>query len=117
MLDYFASKDMGVAHTLSRRFFWSENIVWKEDFGDRRVTVVLSGKDLIVNTNHVGAYLVDADPVSRAKGTWKSREWTGKGLDVLWFEDLDHAGVFDAKKNRAKVLNAIREYCPKQSNT
>ena len=102
---------MGVAHTLSRRFFWTENIVWKEDFGDRPVTVVLSGRDLIINTERVGAYLSDADAASQGNGRWKYQEWRGNGLDILWFEDLDHGQVFDKKTNRAKVLHIIREYC------
>jgi len=102
---------MGVAHTLSRRFFWTENIVWKEDFGDRPVTAVLSGRDLIVNTEHVGAYLTGADAVSRERGSWKSQEWKGSGIDILWFPDLDHAQVFDKKTNRARVLHVIRKYC------
>jgi pimeloyl-ACP methyl ester carboxylesterase len=28
---YFGSNDIGVAHTLARRFSWVENILWKED--------------------------------------------------------------------------------------
>ena len=113
MLDYFASKDMGVAHTLSRRFFWSENIIWKEDFAGRPVTVVLSGRDLIVNTEHVGAYLTDADAKSIETGAWKDQSWKGEGIDIIWFGDMDHAGVFDKKSDRAKVLRVVREYCSK----
>ncbi|KAL1306770.1 hypothetical protein AAFC00_005433 [Neodothiora populina] len=111
-LDYFASKDIGVAHTLSRTFFWSENIIWKEDLGaHRNVTVVLSGRDLIVNTKHVGEYLTDANEASKQTGDWKSREWVGKGLDVLWFEDLDHAEVFDWTETRQPVIEVVLEYC------
>ena len=49
--------DMGVSHTLSRHFFWNENVLWKKDLGGRRVTVSLSGRDLIVDTEAVGRYL------------------------------------------------------------
>ena len=56
-LYYFASMDMSVSHTLSRHFFWNENVLWKKDLGDRRVTVSLSGRDLIVDTGAVGRYL------------------------------------------------------------
>ena len=56
-LYYFASMDMCVSHTLSRHFFWNENILWKEDLVGRRVTVSLGGRDLIVNTEAVGRYL------------------------------------------------------------
>ncbi|KFY03311.1 hypothetical protein O988_01572, partial [Pseudogymnoascus sp. VKM F-3808] len=65
LLWYFGSKDMGVAHSLARRFFWSQNIIWKEDLGmegengveGRDVTVVLSGRDLIVDNEGVRQYL------------------------------------------------------------
>lgn len=110
-LFYFASKDMGVSHTLSRCFFWSENILWKEDIGDRRMTVSLSGRDLIVDTETVGAYLAGADAATRANGEWKHRAWRGKGLDVLWFARLDHAQVLDKASTRSVLVHIVREYC------
>jgi len=95
-LYYFASKDMGVSHTLSRRFFWSENILWKDNIEGHQVTVALSGKDLIVDSNAVREYLT------------KEKSTT---LDVLWFRDLDHAQVFDSKKNRDILVGVARKYC------
>ncbi|KAG7100586.1 hypothetical protein HYQ44_019938 [Verticillium longisporum] len=38
LLSYFGAKDMGTSHTLFRRFFWAENILWKEDIQDHRVS-------------------------------------------------------------------------------
>ncbi|KAG9236457.1 hypothetical protein BJ875DRAFT_482281 [Amylocarpus encephaloides] len=58
-LHYFASMDMGVSHTLSRHFFWNQNILWKDDLDGRRMTASLSGRDLIVDTTAVGRYLCD----------------------------------------------------------
>ncbi len=139
---YFGSKDIGVAHSLARRFFWSENIVWKEDLERdkvdggraRDVTVVLSGKDLIVDTEAVRRYLIatlSEGPVANSHasrtlngdekatvtktvredtGAWKDRPWTGSGLEVLWFEHLDHAQVFDSEKTRRPLIEAIRVY-------
>ncbi len=95
-LYYFASKDMGVSHTLSRRFFWSENILWKHDIEGHTVTVSLSGRDLIVDSNAVRQYLLKKKSA---------------GLDVLWFSDLDHAQVFDSKKNRDVLVGVVRRYC------
>lgn len=144
-LSYFGSKDMGVAHSLARRFFWSDNIIWKEDLevrggeggGARDVTVVLSGKDLIVDTEAVRRYLTASsseEPVANAgapwamkedekvtftkavqdsTGAWKERPWTGSGLEVLWFEHLDHAQVFDWEKTRRPVVKAIGVYSAK----
>lgn len=151
---YFASMDMGVSHTLARHFFWSENILWKEDIGDRNLTISLSGRDLIVDTKSVGRYmasgttpwtqvspsssvLIDIDEPSAveaqqygkssitrsrvvdletdqetlATDEWKERSWKGKGIDVLWFETLDHAQVFDRSSTRRPLLHAIKMYC------
>jgi hypothetical protein len=152
-LYYFASMDMGVSHTLSRHFFWSENILWKEDLDGRNVTVSLSGKDLIVDTESVGRYmtssnvpwttsstssslLIDVEDTSEElpngkslnvqtrnfdeetseeaylqTDAWKERTWKGKGIDVLWFEEQDHAQVFDNPATRRPLLRAIKAYC------
>jgi hypothetical protein len=42
---------------------------------------------------------------------WKSRPWQGIGIDVLWFENCDHAQVFDKLARRRRLINAIRVYC------
>ncbi|KAI9743742.1 MAG: hypothetical protein M1835_002862 [Candelina submexicana] len=115
-LYYFGSMDMGVSHTLSRCFFWSENILWKHDVEGRNLTAILSGKDLIVNTEAVGRYLTREDGMKEINGSahddgWKHRAWRGTGMDVLWFEDLDHAQVFDSKKNRKRMVDIVRAYC------
>ncbi|KAJ5888714.1 hypothetical protein N7495_008755 [Penicillium taxi] len=119
---YFGSKDIGVAHTLAKRFSWSDNIIWKEDLGvngenfrkiGRNVTVVLSGKDLIVDTEAVGRYLVASSEVNAQKEAtqaWKHKPWTGYGLELLWYEQLDHAQVFESKDTRLPVIKAISSY-------
>lgn len=109
-LYYFASMDAGVAHTLARGFFWQENILWKEDLQDRRVTVVLCGKDLIVNTEAVGRYLASDKGHGSTDSTWKTKEWHGQGLDVIWFGDLDHAQVFETKQDYARLVKVIEYY-------
>jgi hypothetical protein len=152
-LYYFASMDMGVSHTLSRHFFWSENILWKEDLDGRNVTISVSGRDLIVDTESVGKYmssgntpltsstassalLIDIEniPEERTNGkavnvrsssvdleadeeadlqidSWKEQPWKGKGIDVIWYENLDHAQVFDSAATRRPLLRAIKTYC------
>jgi pimeloyl-ACP methyl ester carboxylesterase len=60
-LYYFASMDMGISHALARQFFWSDVILWKKDFGHRRVTFSLAQRDLIVNTEAVRQYLASPD--------------------------------------------------------
>ncbi|KAI9776636.1 MAG: hypothetical protein M1839_009442 [Geoglossum umbratile] len=110
-LYYFASKDMGISHTLARRFFWSENILWKEDVQGRHLTVSFGGKDLLMDTETIGAYLAGADKKSRETGSWKERAWKGEGLDLLWFQELDHAQVFDRRATRRLLAKVVRAYC------
>jgi hypothetical protein len=122
---YFGSKDIGVAHTLAKRFSWSDNIIWKEDLGikgqgnqqeGRNVTVVLGGKDLIVDTGSVAQYLMgSSEEESRSIGketalAWKTKPWVGRGLELLWYEQLDHAQVFDLESTRQPICKAISMY-------
>jgi pimeloyl-ACP methyl ester carboxylesterase len=117
-LSYFASTDMGAVHTLARRFSWSENILWRDEecLRGRRVTVVLSGRDIIVDAGAVGRYLTRGrgvgavDDKGRDEG-WKGKEWAGRGMDVLWFEGLNHAEVFDTGAGRGVLVDVAMEYC------
>lgn len=70
-LHYFASMDMGVSHSLSRCFFWSENVLWKHDIGNHSITVSLAERDLIVDTKAVGSYLAshNDEVASQRKGS------------------------------------------------
>lgn len=128
---YFASKDPGVAHALGRHFFWSQNVIWKKDVEDfvnegKRLTVSLGGKDLIVNTAAIGRYLANgsADQEGRTmnenkdcisqcstEDAWKQRKWRGNGLDVLWFDHLDHGQAFDTNEMRAQLVRVVQSYC------
>ncbi|GAB7362879.1 hypothetical protein MBLNU230_g3181t1 [Neophaeotheca triangularis] len=157
---FFASKDFGVAWTLGRHFFWSENCLWREDlerFVGRggRVTVSLAGRDLIVDSGAVGRYLVGGEKDEDGSGSgsgneyrngngnghqkseedkanglrkrrvgdsterkrengkeaWKERQWKGRGLEVLWFDNFDHAQVFDTPQTKGKLIQVLREYC------
>ena len=110
-LYYFASMDMGVSHTLHRHFFWDECVLWKEDIEGRNVTVVCAGRDLIVDTAAVAEYfLEDVDDPETTNKDFKNSKWKGQGLDLLWFDNLDHAQVFDSKQNCAVLARVVREY-------
>lgn len=114
-LYYFASMDMCVAHTLSRHFFWSENILWKKDIEQGPVTVILSGKDLIVDTETVGRYLAGVNSMT-VEEDWKHQKWSGQKLDIIWFNELDHAQVFDSKRDYERLVDVVRAYSSPQSS-
>lgn len=148
---FFASKDPGVAWTLGRHFFWSENVLWREDLEKfvterkGRCTVALASRDLIVDTETVGRYLIGGnhgglghvtrrlqeggrEEKSKPNGIrqrhtrneqseivavgdeWKKKEWKGRGIEVMWFEDIDHAQVFDTLQTREELINVLDEY-------
>lgn len=113
---YFANTDLDVAYTLARRFFWTENILWKEELSGKRVTAVLAEKDIIVDTNEVGRYLTRDEDVTalmdKRDDGWKEKEWTGgTGLEILWLENCDHAQEFYKPRERRKLVEVLLEYC------
>jgi hypothetical protein len=106
---------MGVAHTLSRTFFWSENILWKEDISDRQVSIFLGARDLIVDTKQVGIYLRGLHGMmgdgwnedgSREGG---EDEWTASNglLKVVWADELDHAQIFDSRTRLPVLVDEV----------
>ena len=137
ILWYFASRDPGVAHTLGRHFFWSQNLLWRDRIMElvgngMKMTASLGSKDLIVDTQAVGMYLTEhqiPDPIlvkddegrkhmelqsgDTCYGTanqWKQRRWRNDGLEVMWWEGLDHAQVFDKHSTRAKLIDVLVQY-------
>lgn len=76
----------------------------------RQVTVSLASRDLIVDTEAVGRYLAQDGNGKPKTEEWKHREWKGKGLDILWFDDLDHAQVFDFRRSCEILVHTVRRY-------
>jgi len=101
---YFSGKDPLVRHTLQRRLFWIENVLWKDELRNRDVTVALGGKDAVVNSPTVRKYLLG----SREWGGNES--WKGNGLDLVWFEGFNHAEMFDWRSSRRMLAEVLREY-------
>jgi len=75
--------------------------MWKEDFdGGRRVAVVLSEEDQIVDAKAVRKYLTGQEGL----------RWERDGLEVLWYPGLDHATVWDTKERREPMLDIVRRF-------
>jgi hypothetical protein len=99
---------MGVAHTLFRTFFWSENIL---------ATVFLSGKDSIINAPLVRAYLQAGVGEGQQNGKYtSSRSESSEAnpadkingrLNVVWCADLDHGQIFDLAVWRVRLENEV----------
>ena len=74
------------------------------------MTVCLAARDLIVDTEAVGRYLAQESDGKPITEEWKHREWKGTGLDIVWFDNLDHAQVFDSWRNREILSQVVRRY-------
>lgn len=114
---------MGVAHTLSRTFFWSENILWKNDLLSHHATIFLNGKDSIINAPLVYEYLhstgggegvntkcvsfhsdnIPADNDSET-AVPKRDHWGDDRLKVVWSPNLDHGQIFDKPSWRKRLV-------------
>ena len=47
----------------------------------------------------------------RSDDEWKSRQWQGIDIDVIWFKECDHAQVFDKPARRGRLIKVIQAYC------
>ncbi|THU86288.1 hypothetical protein K435DRAFT_369326 [Dendrothele bispora CBS 962.96] len=159
---YFASRDPDVAYELHRGFWWTENVLWKEDLvggggqssgkesdndersqGEEprapRIAVILSEKDQIVPSERVWEYLTsttsigttsecvavgvkEPNPSTRSKESLSiskgstnngNRRWISDcgHLEVLWFDGLDHAMVFDDREGMGEIQKVLEGFC------
>lgn len=99
---YFTSRDADISRTLSRHFFWSENLLWKEELVGKHIAIWLSGKDQVVNAEQVRKYLTGEDIASE--------HWAKDQLEVHFHPDLDHATVFDTKGRRKRLLDVLDRF-------
>ena len=80
LIHYFVSRELYIAHSLSRNFFWNQNLLWPEDLLCPAL-VVLSGQDSIVPAHSVRRYLA----------AFKRRRESK--LRTLWFIGMVHASA------------------------
>ena len=104
---YFASRDPDIARALARHFFWAECLLWREDLKARRVAVVLSARDQIVDACKVRAYLTGGEGCSKQRGDMEVWDSNDGLLEVMWYPDLDHAMVFDTSQCRGPMVDAL----------
>lgn len=81
LINYFLAKELYIAHSLSRNFFWHQNQLWPEELPGPTL-VVLSGRDSIVPAHSVRRYL-----------TFYKQHHNLASLKVLWFPDMGHGEI------------------------
>ncbi|CAE6367164.1 unnamed protein product [Rhizoctonia solani] len=132
---FFACTDLGVAHSLSRYFFWTECALWKEDLDSLgpdkpckqgpnvskpRVAVVLSGEDIIVDSPAIWTYLTDTLPPTLK--TTDPRPFIppaphpdafiptvceGGNIEAYYLGGLDHAQMFLRRESWSGLVEVI----------
>jgi len=74
------------------------------------VAVVLAGRDVIVDTNVIGAYLTGTHDWYLQTESWENGVWKGDTLEVLWLQDLDHREVFSRRRMRQRLVDIVRRF-------
>ncbi|KAI0810180.1 hypothetical protein GGR55DRAFT_128304 [Xylaria sp. FL0064] len=92
----------------------------------RKVAVCLAERDLIVNTRTVLQYLVNdgdwmsTNSIAENNGSVDTQypivnpredHFERDGIEVIWFDGLDHAQVFDRKDSSARLAAITRRSC------
>lgn len=78
---YFVARELYIAHSLSRNFFWYQNLLWPEEV-TMPALVVLSGFDSIVPAHSVRRYLM----------AYKHKHELSR-LRMLWFPQMGHGEI------------------------
>ena len=90
-----------MSRAASRHFFWTENILQKEEPEGKYICALLSRDDQIVDAGEVRRYLTGGE---------EERRWEEGRLEVLFFSGLDHAMVFDTRERSRPVLDVVRRF-------
>uniref|UniRef100_A0A7S2NA63 AB hydrolase-1 domain-containing protein n=1 Tax=Alexandrium andersonii TaxID=327968 RepID=A0A7S2NA63_9DINO len=97
LINYFLAKELYIAHSLSRNFFWLQNQLWPEELPGPAL-VVLCGLDSIVPSHSVRRYLT----------SYKQRRQVAS-LRVLWFPDLGHGEINFGPVGEAACTRIVSE--------
>jgi hypothetical protein len=84
--------------------------LWKEDIQEHRVAIVLAGRDVIVDANAIGTYLMGSDDWSLETESWENGVWKGNRLDILWLQELNHGEVFSRRRERKRLVDIVRRF-------
>lgn len=115
-LHYFASTDMCVAHSITRRFDWSENVLWRDDIKGRTMTVALASDDIILDPFAVQKYLCDGAELNPRTCNARDIPPAGhvdasQGLDIVWYDGLNHSEMFESARAWLPLVAILHSYC------
>jgi len=103
IVHYFAKRELGIAHTLQRHFWWTHNNIWSEDLCDN-IMVVLAAEDEIAPAPPILNYLENHN---------KSRAKQGRPLvDIAWHPTGCHADCIARWSSITKIRQALDQRLP-----
>jgi hypothetical protein len=120
-MHYFVSRELFIAHTLSRHFSWSHNVLIPEtdlprnavnaknvvDSNVSPTVIVLSGNDSIVPARETADYLI------RCQKNATSSTGKDQGLfELVWLEGAQHGELCLHSEHLDMVQTKILERCP-----
>ena len=119
-MHYFVSRELFIAHTLSRHFSWSHNILFPEtdlphnadnddSAGDSNLpptVIVISGNDAIVPARETADYLI------RSKKNTTSTDKNSGSFELVWLEGVQHGELCLHSKHLDMVQSKLLERCP-----
>jgi len=76
-----------------------------------------AGRDQIVDAHAVWGYLTGGEEEQQrvGSGSGSPSRWARDGLEVLYYPELDHATVFDARADRAALLKVLSRFMRQNS--
>jgi pimeloyl-ACP methyl ester carboxylesterase len=95
LIHFIAQTELGVVHTLARRLWWYQAILW-EDCLPSGSSVVLSARDTIVPSAAVRHYL----------------QHSAHRVRVLWLERMAHAGFVANPVALNQILDCLAPFAP-----
>ncbi|KAK3616996.1 transcription elongation factor spt5 [Elasticomyces elasticus] len=110
-LHYFACTDMGAAHAVTRRFIWTENVLWKREMKGRQFGIVLGGRDIIMAARRCRDYILEDFSDHEIDSFQGGEVVRTKEMEMLWFDDLNHAEAFVFREERQRVVDMVWRYC------
>ncbi|KZT10375.1 uncharacterized protein LAESUDRAFT_810033 [Laetiporus sulphureus 93-53] len=102
LLWYFVCRDPDTSRAIQRNFFLTENALWKDDLDGRKYTVVLGGKDLLLNTKEIRRYFTGEEG--------EQFRWQREGVEVIYRGDIGHEEVLFTQERRRPMLKALMDF-------
>lgn len=83
LMNFFVAKELHIAHTFGRNFFWNQNLLNPEALEGIPTCVLLSGQDSVVPAHSVRRFLM-------AHAERRNAQKGGGKLSIKWQPDLGH---------------------------